>query len=117
MSENDASAIAYLHEQSSIKSTAEEANDAQTCNDVVYEITDHGLNRNVHQALWGLGLSMHICGILVCVWHTIDTVMILHLYGREQFYVESAIFLFGFPFTGAFRPSSHTSPRTLSSTQ
>lgn len=97
MSENDASAIAYLHEQSSIKSTAEEANNAQTCNDLVYEITDHGLNRNVHQALWGLGLSMHICGILVCVWHTIDTVMILHLYGREQFYVESAIFLFGFP--------------------
>ncbi|EFO63979.1 Hypothetical protein GLP15_35 [Giardia lamblia P15] len=97
MSEDDISATTYSHEQSSIGNAAEENNNAPTHNDTVYEITDHGLNRNVHQALWGLGLSMHICGVLVCVWHIIDTVMILHLYGREQFYVESAIFLFGFP--------------------
>lgn len=91
----------YSHEEVSSESEVEEVtkeiDDILTQRNVVYELTDHGLNKNVHQALLGLGLSAHICGILVCVWHSIDTIMVIHLYGREQFYVESSIFLFGFP--------------------
>lgn len=101
MSEDKQSTSAYSHGETSSESEIEEVSkeigSIITQGSVVYELTDHGLNRNIHQALWGLGLSVHICGILVCAWHVIDTVMILHLYGREQFYVESAIFLFGFP--------------------
>lgn len=96
MSEDDG-ADNSSYEESFSRSGIDEHNDSKPGESIVHEVTDHGLNSNIHRALWGLGLSMHISSILVCIWHVIDTVMLLHLYGREQFYVESAIFLFGFP--------------------